>query len=113
ERFNKGKEDKVIESYMREICVSVFMLTYQQKEYIAQAIEGVLMQKTSFKYELVIGEDFSTDGTREICAKYASENPSKIKLLLNERNLGIGENYVRTYKECQGKYVAICDGDDY
>lgn len=98
---------------MKQICVSVFMLTYNQEEFITQAIEGVLMQDTSFTYELVIGEDFSTDNTRNICLKYAEKYPDKIKLLLNERNMGLGANYVRTYSECTGKYVAICDGDDY
>ncbi len=98
---------------MENICVSIFMLTYNQREFIAQAIESVLMQETSFTYQLVIGEDKSTDGTREICKDYAAKYPTKIKLNLNEKNLGLGANYVKTYAECTGKYVAICDGDDY
>lgn len=89
------------------------MLTYNQEEFIAQAIEGVLMQETDFDYQLVIGEDCSTDRTREICKEYARNHPDKIKLLLNKENLGLGANYVKTYAECTGKYVAICDGDDY
>lgn len=89
------------------------MLTYNQEEFIAQAIEGVLMQKTNFKYQLVIGEDCSTDRTRKICKEYAEAHPEKIKLFLNEKNIGLGANYVKTYTECTGKYVAICDGDDY
>ena len=89
------------------------MLTYNQEEYIAQAIEGVLMQKASFSYQLVIGEDCSSDRTREICQEYAAAHPEKIKLLLNEENTGLGENYVKTYAKCTGKYTAICDGDDY
>ncbi|SDL41673.1 Glycosyl transferase family 2 [Salinimicrobium catena] len=93
--------------------VSVFMLTYNQEQYVAQAIEGVLMQQTDFTLQLVIGDDFSTDGTREICKLYERKYPSNIKLLLNENNLGIGANYVKTYEACTGKYVAICDGDDY
>ncbi|SFN33009.1 glycosyltransferase [Salegentibacter flavus] len=98
---------------MKEITVSIFMLTYNQENFIAQAIEGVLMQKTSFVYQLVIGEDCSTDKTREICKEYATKFPEKIKLLLNEKNIGLGANYVKTYAECTGKYLAICDGDDY
>lgn len=89
------------------------MLAYNQEKYISQAIEGVLMQKTNFRIELVIGEDCSTDSTRSICKYYASLYSEKIKLLLNNKNLGLGANYVRTYSECTGKYVAICDGDDY
>ncbi|PKD21129.1 hypothetical protein APR41_11990 [Salegentibacter salinarum] len=98
---------------MSEICVSIFMLTYNQENFIAQAIEGVLIQETNFSYQLVIGDDCSTDKTMEICSNYASKHPKKIKLLLNEKNIGIGANYVKTYAECDGKYVAICDGDDY
>ncbi|MEE2771243.1 MAG: glycosyltransferase, partial [Bacteroidota bacterium] len=98
---------------MKNFCVSVFMLAYNQEKYIAQAIDGVLMQRTDFPVELVIGEDHSTDVTRGICKSYAAKHPVKIKLLLNENNLGLGKNYVRTYSECTGKYIAICDGDDY
>lgn len=92
--------------------VSVFMLTYNQKDFIAQAIDGVLMQETNFPVTLVIGEDYSTDGTREICMDYEKKFPDKIKLILNE-NLGLGANYVKTLSACGHKYVAICDGDDY
>lgn len=98
---------------MSEICVSIFMLTYNQEDTIAQAIEGVLMQKTDFSIQLVIGEDCSTDNTRNIVLDYFQNYPDKIKLLLNDRNTGLIANYVKTYAQCTGKYVAICDGDDY
>lgn len=99
---------------MSKPTVSIFMLTYNQEQFIAQAIEGVLMQQTNFDYQLVIGEDCSTDKTRSICRKYALEYPDKIKLLLAlEKNIGLIANYMRTIKECDGKYIAICDGDDY
>ncbi len=98
---------------MSKICVSLFMLTYNQEEFIGQTIESILEQKTDFRYQLVIGEDCSTDNTRVICEKYAVENPDKIKLLPSERNLGLINNFIRTFKECTGKYVAICDGDDF
>jgi glycosyltransferase involved in cell wall biosynthesis len=90
------------------------MLTYNQERFIAQTINGVLMQKTNFNYQLVIGEDYSNDQTRIICEHYAAEYGKKIKLLpsLNE-NIGLIANYMRTIKECDGKYIAICDGDDY
>lgn len=94
--------------------VSIFMLTYNQDQYIAQTIDGVLMQKTSFNYQLVIGEDFSTDSTRQICEDYQKKNPSKVKLLPSlNKNIGLIANYMRTIKACDGKYIAICDGDDY
>lgn len=89
------------------------MLTYNQKEFIGQAIEAVLEQRGNFSYELVIGDDGSTDGTLEICKYYKERYKNKIKLLSSNRNLGLIQNFIRTYKECKGKYVAICDGDDY
>jgi glycosyltransferase involved in cell wall biosynthesis len=98
---------------MNKICVSIFMLTYNQEEFISQTIESILAQKTNFIYQLVIGEDCSTDDTRLICEKYAREYPGKIKLLPSKKNLGLINNFIRTFKECDGKYVAICDGDDY
>ncbi|GAA4316299.1 glycosyltransferase [Pontixanthobacter gangjinensis] len=93
--------------------VSVFMLAYNQKDYINQSIESILSQRTDFPFELVIGDDKSTDGTREICENYQRKYPDKITLVLNDKNLGIGSNYVKTLDRCKGKYVAICDADDY
>lgn len=93
--------------------VSVCMITYNHEPYISQAIEGVLMQKTDFPIELVIGEDCSTDRTREICLEYQRKYPDMIRLLLNERNIGMMPNFVQTLQACQGKYIALCEGDDY
>lgn len=95
------------------ILVSVHMITYNHEDYLSRSIEGVLMQKTTFNIELVIGEDCSTDRTREICIKYANEYPEIIKLNLPEQNRGIFENYKSTYYKCKGKYIAFCEGDDY
>jgi len=93
--------------------VSVLMITYNHELYIAQAIEGVLMQKVDFRIELVIGEDLSKDTTRKICETYAARNPNIIRLLPSERNHGMMPNFLRTIKECHGRYLAMCDGDDY
>lgn len=98
---------------MSEICVSIFMLTYNQEKFIGQTIDSILDQKTNFRYQLVIGEDYSTDDTRVICERYATEHPEKIRLLPSKKNHGLINNFIRTFKECDGKYVAICDGDDY
>jgi glycosyltransferase involved in cell wall biosynthesis len=99
---------------MANYTVSIFMLTYNQETFIAQAIESVLMQKTSFDYQLVIGEDCSTDSTREICEKYSQDHVNSIKLLPNlKNNIGLIANYMRTIIACDGKYIGICDGDDY
>ena len=71
------------------------------------------MQKTTFPYELVIGEDCSTDGTREIVLDYAQKYPEIIRVVTSETNVGMKENYKRTLNEYQGKYLAFCEGDDY
>lgn len=96
-----------------DIKVSVCMITYNHEAYIAEAIESVLMQKTDFPVELVIGEDCSTDGTRAIVLDYAARYPDRIRPLLPEKNLGVGLNSVATLEECRGQYVALLDGDDY
>lgn len=99
---------------MSNITVSIFMLTYNQEAFIAQAIEGVLMQKTTFRIQLVIGEDCSTDATRHICESYAAKYGDLIKLLPSPiSNQGLIANYMRTIAACNGTYIAICDGDDY
>jgi glycosyltransferase involved in cell wall biosynthesis len=98
---------------MQNPLVSVKMITYNHAPYIAQAIEGVLMQKTNFPFELVIGEDCSSDGTREIVFDYAKRYPDIIRVITSEKNVGASENSSRTNKACQGKYLAWCEGDDY
>lgn len=99
---------------MDQMTVSIFLLTYNQEQFIAQTINSILMQKTNFNFQIVIGEDCSTDGTRSICKTFAEKYSNKIKLLpALEKNIGLIANYMRTIKACEGKYIAICDGDDY
>ena len=74
---------------------------------------GVLMQKVDFPYEIVIGEDCSTDRTREILLDYKRQYPDKIRLLLNEKNMGRRYNARNTLFSCTGDYIANLDGDDY
>lgn len=98
---------------METPLVSVNMLTYNHEPYIARAIEGVLAQQTDFGVELVIGEDCSTDRTAAICRDYAARYPGRIRLLTQDYNLGMRANNRRTLEACRGRYIAICDGDDY
>ncbi len=93
--------------------VSILMIAYNHEEYIVQAIESILAQKVDFEYEIVIGEDCSTDQTRQIVIDYKKQYPDKINLLLPELNLGMLPNFISTYKACQGEYIAILEGDDY
>ena len=97
---------------MSKPLVSVSMVTYNHEKYIAAAIESVVSQNVDFEIELVIGEDCSSDGTRVICKEYARNYPTTIRLLENDRNLGMAANSMRTIQHCRGKYVANLDGDD-
>lgn len=95
------------------IIVSVLITTYNHEKFISEAIKGALAQKTNFDFEVVIGDDCSTDNTREICLQYQSKFHEKIKLILHEKNIGLISNYCETLSRCKGKYIAQCDGDDY
>lgn len=89
------------------------MITYNHENYIQQAIDSILMQKTDFHWKLYIGEDCSTDRTREICKSYQKEFPEQIILLPPKKNIGAIPNFKRTIEACPGQYVAILEGDDY
>ena len=93
--------------------VSVLMITYNHEKLIAQAIDSVLMQKTTFPFELVIGEDCSTDGTGAIVAEYSRKYPEIIRPHLPEQNLGALENGRAIFRASRGKYLALLEGDDY
>ena len=93
--------------------VSIWMITYNHENYIREAIDSILMQETDFEYEIVIGEDCSTDNTRAILLEYKEKHPHKFKLLLHENNLGLIENMLTTFRACSGKYIATLEGDDF
>ena len=97
----------------KNIMVSVSMITYNHERFIADAIEGIVAQKTNFPFELVIGEDCSTDNTRAICIDYQKKYPDIIRLRLPESNQGMMLNWINNINSGQGKYIALCDGDDY
>lgn len=93
--------------------VTVRTYTYQHGPYIRDCIEGVLAQKTSFPFEYIIGEDFSTDSTREIVFEYAQRYPDIIRVVTADYNVGGKANVRRCINRTRGKYVALCEGDDY
>ena len=110
------KEINIIEPLM-----SVVVGTYQHVKYIAECLDSILMQQTNFAFEIILGEDQSNDGTREVCQDYAKRYPEKIKLFLRSRkdviyingNATGRYNFLENLKACKGKYIALCDGDDY
>lgn len=111
-------ETSCLEKLCKHPVVSVNMITYNHESYIRQAIEGVMMQKTDFEFELIIGEDASTDKTREICFEYQKKYPDKIRVLWWHENLyrnphPAGGNLRRATARCRGEFIAYCEGDDY
>jgi glycosyltransferase involved in cell wall biosynthesis len=97
----------------RRPTISVLMIAYNVAPYIAQALDSVLMQEVDFDYEIVVGEDCSTDRTRAIVQDYAARHPGRIRPLLRERNLGMNLNFMETLLALRGEYVALLDADDY
>lgn len=101
--------------------VSVIVATYNHQKYVVDCLEGILSQKTTFKFEILIGEDNSSDRTRAICQKYAEINPDTIRLFLHQRDNNIkvdGKptgrfNVLYSLSKVRGKYIAYCEGDDH
>jgi glycosyltransferase involved in cell wall biosynthesis len=93
--------------------LSVVMVTYNHERFVAQAIESVLAQRVDFDYEIVIGEDWSTDNTRAIVLEFARRYPERIVPLLRDRNIGAMRNFAQTIAGCRGQYLAFLEGDDY
>ncbi len=93
--------------------VSVAMVTYRHEPFLAQAIESVLTQRTSFEIELVIGDDCSPDRTAQIARDFAARYPELIRFHSAATNLGLTYNLDRTIGQCRGQYVAWLEGDDY
>lgn len=101
---------------MSQPLVSILCATYNQKDYIAQTIEGFLIQETSFPVEIIIHDDASTDGTADIVRKYEAEHPDLIKGIYQIENqyskrIAIWDKFI--YPMAKGKYIAECEGDDY
>jgi glycosyltransferase involved in cell wall biosynthesis len=93
--------------------VSVHLLTYNHAKFIAQSIESVVNQKTNFPFEIVIGDDHSTDGTSQIVDQYAAKYPELIKVVRGKTNGGPQPNSIRILENSEGKYMAALEGDDY
>ncbi len=93
--------------------VSVVVATYNHEKYIAHALESIISQKVDFDYEVLVGEDCSTDNTAEIVKKYADMYPDIIVPFIREKNLGIGGNVPELMTHISGEYVSFIEGDDY
>ena len=93
--------------------ISVVVCTYNQEDTIARTLDSILMQQCHVPYEIVIGEDHSTDHTLAICQRYQQQNPERITLLANAYNKGVQDNYFDCLLAACGKYIADCAGDDF
>jgi glycosyltransferase involved in cell wall biosynthesis len=98
---------------MKNIKVSVLCITYNHEKFISKAIEGFVNQKLKFNYEVIIGDDCSTDNTSNIINKYFKQYPEIIKPILRKKNIGYMNNFVDIFSHCNGDYIALCEGDDY
>ena len=93
--------------------VTVVCVTYNQEDYIKDALEGFVMQNTSFKYKVLVGDDCSSDTTPKIIQKYADKYPDIIVPILRDTNLGGQRNILDLCQRANSPYIALCDGDDY
>jgi len=97
--------------------VSISCITYNHVNYIKECLDGFLMQQCSFGFEVLIHDDASTDGTQEIIKEYQQKFPEIIKPILqteNQWSKGVrGINFRYNFTRAQGKYIALCEGDDY
>ena len=93
--------------------ISVIVTTYNHEKYIAQCLESILCQTGDFEMEVILGDDNSTDHTREIAQQFEQKYPQVVLLLPARPNLGITKNLKRCLDGCSGNYIAICEGDDY
>jgi glycosyltransferase involved in cell wall biosynthesis len=93
--------------------VSVFVLTHDHVEWIGAALDSALEQEAPFPFEILVADDFSTDGTRDVACEYAERHPDLIRTFLPDRNLGVAGIWLAAARRCRGEYVAILEGDDY
>ena len=93
--------------------VSVCVVTYNHEKYIRECLESIVNQKCDFNFEVIVGEDCSTDNTRAIVQEYADKYPNIVKPLFHEKNVGASDNYFLVHNQAKGEYICHMDGDDY
>ncbi|WP_165043394.1 glycosyltransferase [Dysgonomonas sp. ZJ709] len=93
--------------------LNVLLITYNQEKYIEQTVESILMQETTFAFNIIEADDCSSDSTLDIIKRYADNNKIEFHFLPKTNNLGFVKNYQRAFEACDGEYIAIMEGDDY
>lgn len=97
----------------KKIKVTACIITYNHEKFLRECLEGAIHQKLDYDYEIVIGEDKSTDETLKICKEYQQKYPDLIKLIERPKNLGLIGNWIDTLSRCEGDYIGLCEGDDF
>lgn len=103
----------MVEAITEDVMFSVEVTTYNQREYIAQTLQSIIDQEHNYKYEILVSDDCSTDGTQGIIKQFYEKYPKIIKPVFNQKNLGPMKNYYATIARATGKYMMGCGGDDY
>lgn len=104
---------------MSQPLASIVCATYNHEDYIEQALKSFVSQKTDFPFEVVVGDDGSSDNTTDICQRYAEMYPGIIRHMLRNREVSVAYGFpgkyngINSYRDCRGKYISICDGDDF
>lgn len=98
---------------MEAPILSVCLITYNQAGYIRKAIDSILMQKVNVTWEIIIADDHSSDGTREIIKEYLEKYKHLIRVILQDTNVGAVKNWTDLMRASQAKYIAYLEGDDY
>ncbi len=108
-----GEEISDPERLCRNPAVSIHTITYNHAKFVGKCLDSLLAQKTSFPFEIIIGEDCSTDDTRKIILEYQRKYPETIRVIVSDRNVGCRRNRVRCDVRTRGEFVAYCEGDDF
>jgi len=95
------------------ILVSIIIPSYNRVNTVCQTIDSILTQQCDFNYEIIIGDDCSTDNVRDVFSVYKEKYPEIIRLIYQKQNIGLGANWATCVKESSGKYICNCDNDDY
>ena len=105
------------ETYVQAMCdkckLSVVVLVYNQEKTIAKTLDSILSQAHEYPYEIVVGDDVSTDGSRDVLQRYKDSYPDIIQLIYNDKNLGVVGNWVNALRHCHGEYIMECAPDDW
>lgn len=109
EEFEKSDSEMLVKNPDVSVCV----LVYNKKPYLRECVNSILRQDTSFSFEIILAEDSSTDGSRELCFELQRAHPDKIRVVYASANVGVMKNMLRGLGRCRGRFAACVDGDDY